>query len=225
MASTNLRLEDYPAIADFIFTSFERDLPDFTAKYKTMNGDYLNAAKSANITLKSIQATLLAKQLQKDVTIELYSAADALKKDVILLKDYAQRGKVAIVLLGDSVYLLANHNIEGALRTLREGLPYFIDNISNMPDMPDGFLDRLATQINEIDTLNNAQNMAINKSLESTTSNKEIYKQVYHYITDIAKAGKLIYANTQKVDEYTISKLQSRVRAAQKKDEKGETTK
>jgi hypothetical protein len=225
MASNNLRLEDYPAIADFIFTSFERDLADFTAKYKTMNNDYLAAATSANIALKSTQATLLTKQQQKDLTSELYSAADTLKKDIILLKDYAQRGKVATVLLGDSVYLLSNHNIEGALRTLREGLPYFINNISNMPDMPNGFLDRLITRINELDTLNNAQNTAINRSKESTANNKEVYKQVYQYITDIAKAGKIIYAKTPKADEYTISKLQSRVRAAQKKDEKGETSK
>ncbi|MBP1618523.1 MAG: hypothetical protein H6Q14_2350 [Bacteroidetes bacterium] len=220
-----LRLEDYPAIADFIFTSFERDLADFTAKYKTMNSDYLAAAKSANITLKSIQATLIAKLEQKDVTAELYTTADSLKSKIILLKDYAQRGKIPTDSLSDCVYKLTKRNIEGALLTLRSALPYYDQNSSKLLDMPDGFLVALSNQINELDTLNNAQNTAINRSKESTANNKEVYKQVYQYITDIAKAGKIIYAKTPKADEYTISKLQSRVRAAQKKDEKGETTK
>ncbi len=220
-----LRLEDYPAIADFIFTSFERDLADFTAKYKTMNGDYLTAAKSANITLKSIQATQPAKQQQKDVTAELYATADSLKSKVILLKDYAQRGKIQADSLSDCVYKLNKRNIEGALLALRNTLPYYDQNSSKLLDMPDGFLAELSGQLNDMDTLNNAQNTAINRSKESTANNKEAYKQVYQYITDIAKAGKLIYAKTPKADEYTISKLQSRVRAAGRKDQKEETPK
>ncbi len=220
-----LRLEDHSAVADFIFTSFERDLADFTAKYKTMNADYLTAAKAANIALKSIQATLLAKQQQKDVTAELYATADSLKSKVILLKDYAQRGKIQADSLSDCVYKLNKRNIEGALLALRNTLPYYDQNSSKLLDMPHGFLAALSDQINELDTLNNAQNTAINRSKESTANNKEVYKQVYQYITDIAKAGKIIYAKTPKADEYTISKLQSRVRAAQKKDGKGETTK
>ena len=36
----SLKQEDYPAIADFISVSFERDLAEFTEVYKTMNAEY-----------------------------------------------------------------------------------------------------------------------------------------------------------------------------------------
>lgn len=217
-----LRLEDYPAIADFIFTSFERDLSEFTAIYKTMDATYLSSARSANISLKTISANLIAKQEKKDATAELYAKADLLKNKIILLKDYAQRGKISADPLSDCVYKLSKRNIEGALLVLRDAFPYYQQNVSLLVDMPDGFLATLFSLVNEVDALNNAQNTAINRAIANTAASKEAYRQVYQYITDIAKAGKIIFAKTPKADEYTIWKLLTRVRAAQKRDEKGE---
>ncbi|MDO5523842.1 MAG: hypothetical protein Q4G48_07350 [Bacteroidia bacterium] len=216
MASLRFKQEDYPAVADFMINSFERDLADFTSKYRTMNSDYLAGFKESNAAVKIALSGVLTKERQKKMTSDLYAAADRLKDDVILLKDYALRGGLNGNAIGNAIKQLTGRNVEAAVKTVRDALPYYTEHAEALADMPEGFLGQMATDVAHLETLNAEQNRLMNERKQGTADNKLLYKALNKYLSEVGKAGKIIYKGTPKRDEYTISKIVSRVRAANK---------
>ena len=118
-----LKKENYTAVAEFMAVSFERDLADFTAIFRTINADYLSAFKDAINQVKSIETSFGIQMEQKQVTQELYELAEKIYNKVLLLKKYTERAKIDIPTLSSITTSLKNKNIEGAVKLLREVMP------------------------------------------------------------------------------------------------------
>lgn len=207
----NLKQENYTVVADFIAASFEKDLTDFTAVFKTMDINYLERfKKSINEAKNSVSATEI-KMKQKEATKKLYEKSKKLYESIYLLKKYAKRADTDVSMLDDIISNLKKKNIEGAIKLLRDAFPYLISISNKLVDMPDDFLSRIFPIISKLENLNIEQNILMNESKEKNNERKPIYKNLYKYISEIAEAGKVIYKNSYKKDEYTISKIISRI--------------
>ncbi|CEN33900.1 hypothetical protein [Capnocytophaga cynodegmi] len=207
--------EHYTAVADFIAVSFERDLSDFSNVFKTMNDSYLEKFKQAIESAKnSVSATEL-KMKQKEATKKLYKTSKELSDIVLLLKKYAKRANVDVSMLQETVNQLKARNVETPIKTLRDALPYLTSVANKLKDMPDNFLDKILPMVTSLENLNTEQNKLMNEGKKISNERKPIYKNLYKYISEIAEAGKIIYKDSYKKSEYTISKILARVQSKQ----------
>lgn len=216
MANTQLKQEDYAAIADFMLQSFERDKAEFLKHYKAMDDAFLADFKAANQALKTAPSVMTRVKQQQSVTLSLHHLLDETKRNVIFLNDYAKRAKLDVASLTKVVKQAVSRNAEGVVKTLRDALPYYEEHKREITNMPEGFLDSIKEQVAQIEALNADQDKSMNVKKSVTGANKTHYKNLYNYMAEVAKAGKLIYKGTPKVDEYTIQKVLSRVRVAKK---------
>ncbi|MDO4230277.1 MAG: hypothetical protein Q4C98_10710 [Capnocytophaga sp.] len=224
--SSNLKKESYTAVAEFMLVSFERDLSDFTKSFKTIDADYLSKFKEAIAEAKSLGSAMAIQAEQKNVTKKLYEYADELKDIVTFLKRYAEKANLETTILAKIATSLRTKNIEKSVIDTRAALPYFIENKDRMTDMPEGFLDKIEPIIANFERLNTSQNSLMNKRKQITSESKDVYKKLYEFISEIADIGKIIYKQSNKKDEYTISKILSRMSYTEKKKEiKAETSK
>ncbi|WP_254051981.1 hypothetical protein [Capnocytophaga canimorsus] len=81
--------------------------------------------------------------------------------------------------------------------------------------MPDNFLDKILPLVTSLENLNTEQNKLMNEGKKISNERKPIYKNLYKYISEIAEAGKIIYKDSYKKSEYTISKILARVQSKQ----------
>ncbi|GIM58828.1 hypothetical protein ACILD6_00590 [Capnocytophaga canimorsus] len=207
--------EHYTAVADFIAVSFERDLSDFSNVFKTMNDSYLEKFKQAIESAKnSVSATEL-KMKQKEATKKLYETSKELSDIVLLLKKYAKRANVDVSMLQETVNQLKARNVETPIKTLRDAFPYLTSVANKLEDMPDNFLDKILPLVTSLENLNTEQNKLMNEGKKISNERKPIYKNLYKYISEIAEAGKIIYKDSYKKSEYTISKILARVQSKQ----------
>lgn len=209
----NLKQENYIAVADFILVSFEKDLSSFKEVFKTMNENYLEKFKTLIEDAKNSVSSTEVKMRQKDVTKQLYEKIKNLNEILSLLKKYAKRVNVDVSMLNDIILNLKKKNVEGAIKLLRDAFPYLLSISNKLVDMPDDFLNRIYPLISNLENLNIEQNTLMNQSKEVNNERKPIYKNLYKYISEIAEAGKVIYKNSYKKDEYTISKIIARVQS------------
>ncbi|ATA76686.1 conserved hypothetical protein [Capnocytophaga canimorsus] len=207
--------EHYTAVADFISVSFERDLSDFSNVFKTMNDSYLEKFKQAiELAKNSVSATEL-KMKQKEATKKLYETSKELSDIVLLLKKYAKRANVDVSMLQETVNQLKARNVETPIKTLRDALPYLTSVSNKLEDMPENFLDKILPLVTSLENLNTEQNKLMNEGKKISNERKPIYKNLYKYISEIAEAGKIIYKDSYKKSEYTISKILARVQSKQ----------
>lgn len=208
-----LKQEHYTAIADFIVVSFERDLSDFSDVFKTMDDTYLDNFKQAIVSVKNAVSATELKMKQKEATKNLYQKAKELSDIVLLLKKYAKRADVDVPMLQETINHLKSRNIESPVKTLRDALPYLTSMANKMQDMPDNFLDKIPPLVTTLENLNTEQNRLMNESKKVNNERKPLYKQLYKYISEIAEAGKIIYKDSYKKSEYTISKILARIQS------------
>ncbi|MDO4881340.1 MAG: hypothetical protein Q3983_08685 [Capnocytophaga sp.] len=221
----SLKQEDYPAIADFIAVSFERDLVEFTGTYKTMNAEYLERFKNAITALKNHDSAAGLFVKQKETTARMYKISEEMKHKIVLLKDYCTRSGVDTSMIANMVQKINGKNIEGIIKSMRDALPYFMDNANKIADMPDGFLEKIVEQTKELDVLNVEQNRLMNERKLSTSEGKKLYEIVQKYIGEVAKAGKLIFKNDNRKDEYVISKIIARMKTIKQQKQEMEMKK
>lgn len=216
-----LKQEDYTAVADFMLVNLERDLKDFTKVFKTIDNDFLQAFKDANQELKNATSSVLVRQTQKQTTKEIYEKADSFKEKLSLLKVYIKRAKLEVPLLQETILALQNRNIEKVIKNTREFLPFINENKDKIKDMPNDFLSDIPNIIIEFETKNTEQNLLMSKGKQTTSEVKPLYKELYNYISEVAEVGKIVYKNTSKKEDYTISKVLQRMGATSvKKEEK-----
>lgn len=210
MAQKKLKQENYVTVADFMVASLERDLNDFTKFYKTMNSNYLEGFKNAIAQVREFSSTTFSRVEQKQTTQKLYQLADELAHKITLLKSYAKRAKKDAPTLTSIYKQLRSRNIEGATKELREAMPYIQNIAPELADMPDDFLNGIPDTITQMEELNTKQNVLINKNKLNTADKKPLYNALYTYISDVAEAGKIIYKDNTKKDEYIITKILNR---------------
>ena len=111
---------------------------------------------------------------------------------------------------------LTSSNIEGALLQCKDLKDYVVANQTVLEDngMATGFPAAIEAHRTSMTTQNELQNSTLNARKMLVDSNKTTYKELYSYISNVAKKGKLVFKGDVVEDEYNITRLLGRMRSA-----------
>lgn len=213
--STRIRLEEYTTLGDFIRKSYERDLDIIVVRYPKLGKPYRDSFLAKLAEVKTLEGSLFLTEEQKKATLQLYSAADYLGDELNFINTYLKELNLdtnAVTALKNDLF---KNNIEGAVLKM-ENVKQFLTQHQHLlveEGMRPGFPAELDDAKEKLEQLNLDQNDFMNRLKLLTKTNKDVYKELYGFITKIANAGKLIFKNDVKKDEYVIKKIVSRMRS------------
>ena len=212
-----LRKEEYTTLGDFIKVSFERDLATITARYPKLNEAYKNQFVAKLEEVKTLESGLMLTEEQKNATKSLYQEVDVVNKELNFLSSYCKDADISTEAVTDLKKALAKGNVEGAVLKIESVKQFINANAAVLIEegMATDFADTLGNHKTSLSTKNTLQNSTMNAHKTLTSNNKEKYNDLYAYITKIMRSGKLVFATSNIKDEYTISKVISRMRANQ----------
>lgn len=129
------------------------------------------------------------------------------------------RSKSQTLRSGGVLKKIRKRNFEGTLQTLKSLKEVVIENsallISN--GMKANTITMLENSFGAITSKSNEQTGYQQQRKAFTSTNKMLYKELYVYISEVAKLGKIIFQGEQKSSEYTIDNLIALVNSSQKK--------
>ena len=225
MANNNLNYEDYPAIGDALVASINRDQSEFMVHYKTMNTGFITEFQNAIDAVRAAASVLAKTEERKSVTKKLYDLADEVNKKLLFLLEYMEDADLDVRVISSIRSKFSSRNIEGAVKDLREVLPYLQTHKTALEtgDMPDGFLDYFSTVLPQMEVWNAEQISILSTRKSLVEANKVLFENAYSYISKVSNRGKKVFKKTIKKNDYTISKLLTQVRAEAKNKENSET--
>ena len=211
----SVRIEEYAPLGDFLMTSYVRDQSAIEVRFPKMDALYLGAFQSKLVEIKALESTLELTEEQKRVTAQLYAEADVVNKDLNFLISYMRDAGLPTDAVSDLKKSLSRGNIEGALLEMNDVKQYV--NAHKTALIAEGMLPTYADVIEghrvSMAAKNALQNSVMNNRKSVVDANIKEYKKLYAYITKVAEKGKLIFAGTVIEDEYSITKLISKMRA------------
>lgn len=218
--SLKLRLEEYVPAASFLKTSFTRDraeleevFSEFTSGYETEFGVQLE-------TVRTLEQSLVLTEEQKSVTRELNAAAYTLNKELNVLSFQFKRANMDTAVMTKVKKELAKGNIEGACQKVDAVVQLLANKSDTLQSkgMKTTYGEELAAKSESLLKKNVLQKRLMDSRGQLTEVNKAKYKQLLDYISTISQAGKILYDGFKKEDEYTMTKLISRMRAPKRDD-------
>lgn len=215
---TKLRMEEYVPAGTFLKTSFARDRAELSTRFSEFTANFELEFTAQLSKVDTLEQTLKLTKEQKQMTLSLYEAADALNKELSFLTFYFKGAGLENDVLIQLKYDLRVKNIEGACYKMGGLIQYVAENetILVSKGMELGFANVLTMIKNNLTAKNASQNEIMNIKKQLHEDNAIEYKKLYTYISSIVSAGKIMYSSVGKVDEYTITKLLSRMRVIKK---------
>jgi hypothetical protein len=217
-----LRIEEVPAIGQFIYDSYVTDeadfksfSPQFNDVYKTDYVDKFNAVKEI------LNSKILTAEL-KMITARMYNNAQKLKIEIDRLEAYTKLTQANLkVSVADfkfkEIRKAANKkDFEGLIENLKISLQLTQDNLVAL--QAKGFTPTAKTAIEDLRTafeLDNAeQNRKLDQRRQTVAENTDIINTFYEKISEILAIGKVLYkkTNPEKAKSYTLSAIQKRIR-------------
>jgi len=204
-----IQKEEYVPIVDTLLRSLARDIENFESANHLFNSAYLTAMqnKTDQVRAKETGDALLVQQ--KQATQDLYVLGNELNKPMKLLDLVVKKANVKTTLPSDVLKKIKNRNFEGALLALKA----LKDVVTSQSDV----LISNGMKADTVTVLENAFAAITAKSNEQTSfqqqrkaftsENKGLYKELYTYISEVAKLGKIIFQGEQKASEYTLENL------------------
>ncbi|BEV04622.1 hypothetical protein [Chryseobacterium gambrini] len=204
-----IQKEEYVPIADALLRSLTRDIDIFESSNHLFNSAYLTAMqnKTDQVRAKETGDALLVQQ--KQATQDLYVLGNELNKPMKLLDMVVKKANVKTTLPSDVLKKIKNRNFEGALLTLKA----LKDVVASQSDvlisngMKADTVTVLENAFAAITAKSNEQTSLQQQRKAFTSENKELYKELYTYISEVAKLGKIIFQGEQKASEYTLENL------------------
>lgn len=223
MGNSTLNYEEYPAIGDALIASFNRDQSELVQHYKTMDGDFVTGFQNSIDAVRAAASVLAKTEELKSVTKQLYGLADEANQKLLFLLDYVKDAGLESASISGIRSKLTTKNIEGAVYDLREVLPYLEGHQAELDagNMPKDFLKYFPPILPQMEAWNAEQIAIISNRKSLVEANKLLFENAYSYISKVSNRGKKVFRNTVKKDDYTISKLLTRVRAEKKSQEEG----
>lgn len=213
MKSLTIRQEEYPLVGMALSTSFERDKALFAEHYKSMDETYLKTFNTHIDAVKKLHSTASGLAAQKEATAKVYDLQKDLLRRAMFLKDYATYANADTKAATAATKTLRKSDTEAAIKHLRQAVVFYTPLAGQLTDMPEAFLEKIAQDTDQLETLNNEQNTAINFRTGLTAENRETYNVLDATFSKICNAGKRLFRGTPKADEYTLSKILKRIRA------------
>lgn len=211
---TKLRIEEYVPAGTFLKASFVRDRAELSTRFSEFTANFESEFTAQLAKVATLEQTLKLTKEQKQLTFSLYETADALNKELNFLAFYFKSTGLENDVLSQLKYDLRVKNIEGACYKMEELIQYVTENetILVSKGMSVGFANFLTATKDNLTIKNASQNEIMNIKGQLHEDNAKEYKKLYDYIATIICAGKIMYGSVGKVDEYTITKLISRMR-------------
>lgn len=214
MKGFTLKAEEYVPAATFLKTSFVRDREELSSRFSEFTPDYLAGFEAQLTKVTGLEQALILTEEQKGITASLYDASNVVNKDLNFLSFYFERAGLDTAIVTGVKKDLTSRNVEGACLKLA-GLIQFITGKSALLEskgMNAGFPAELDAARVNLMTKNELQNKVMDTKKQLYKDNKAEYDKLYDYVSMIAKAGKIMYDGMSKKDEYTVTKLISRMR-------------
>ncbi|SDG60523.1 hypothetical protein [Epilithonimonas hungarica] len=221
MGNNNLNYEEYPAIGDALIASFNRDQSELAEHYKMMNADFVIEFQNAIDAVRKTASVLAKTEELKSVTRQLYGLADEANQKLLFLIDYARDAGLESASISNIRSKLTTRNIEGAVYELREVLPYLESHQAELDagNMPKDFLKYFPPILPQLEAWNAEQIAIVSNRKSLVEGNKILFENAYSYISKVSNNGKKVFKDTVKKDDYTISKLLTKVRVEGKGEE------
>jgi hypothetical protein len=212
--SLRLRKEEYAPMSDFIRVSFVNNQPAFLARYPKMDAAYLAEFDAKTKKVKTLESGLVLTEAQKNATASLYAEASALNTELNFLTTYMKDSKLNTALVSDLKKDLRSYNFEGAVLKIQSIKQYIVANAKVLIEegMLASFPETLAAHELSLAQNNVLQNEFLNAHKKLVDANGQDFKDLYGFITKIARNGKLIFNNTITKDEFTMSKMMGKLR-------------
>lgn len=210
--------EEYVPIADALLNSFSRDLNLFEAENHLYNAAYLSAMqnKTNEVRVKETGDAVLL--LQKKTTQELYVLGSELAKPMKLLNIVFEKAGLKITLPSEVIKKVNKRNFEGLLSSLSSLKDVIASQSallisSGMKPDTEKFIQNT---FDAITAKSNEQSTYQQQRKAFTSANKGLYKELYVYISEVARMGKIIFQGEQKASEYTLENLVALVNSSRK---------
>ncbi|SEM55395.1 hypothetical protein SAMN05421856_104147 [Chryseobacterium taichungense] len=213
-----LQQEEYVPMADVLLRSFSRDLSIFEAENHLFNSEYLQAMQSKTDEVRAKEAADLVLAQQMQSTEDLYILGDQLNKPLKILNMVIKKANIKTSVATDILNKIKKRNFEGALMSLNS-LKQIVSAQSALLQANGMKADMLATledAFTAITTKSNEQTAFQQQRKAFTSTNKHLYKELYKYISEVAKLGKIIFSGEQKASEYTIDHILAMLHASKR---------
>ncbi|MGH2666353.1 hypothetical protein [Flavobacterium sp.] len=209
-----LRIEEYVPMGTFLKASFVRDRTELATRFSEFTAEYEEEFTTQLEKVDQLEQSLKLTNEQKKVTQSLYEQADALNNELNFLSFYFKRAALDTSNLSQLKKDLRVKNIEGACYKMEGFVQYVSENEEVLVEkgMKTGFADTLRIVKQDLAAKNASQNEIMDIKKQLYEDNTREYRKLYTYITTIVSAGKIMYASVNKLDEYTLTRLISRMR-------------
>jgi hypothetical protein len=213
-----IRKEEYSPLGDFVKISFVRDQAAIAVRFPKLDGDFLDAFAAKLEEVKVLESKFAMTEEQKSTTASLSAEAALLNKELNFLSSYFEDAGLDTEAVSSLKQELFDGNIEGAGLKI-EGLKQYVEAHSTALEeegMAADFPEVLEAYKASLAEKNKLQNSFINNRKRLTDANNKEYIALYGFISRIMKAGKLVFDDKVVEDEYTISRVLKRMRAAKR---------
>jgi len=210
--------EEYVPIADALLASFRRDLPQLEAENHLYNADYLLAMQNKTDEVRAKESGDATLAQQKLTTKELYTLGNTLVKPMKLLNIVFDKAGMENPLASDVLKKVNSRNFEGTLKNLKS-LKEVVASQSTLltsAGMKANTEAMLQDAFDAITAKSNEQSNLQQQRKAFSSENQGVYRELYSYISQVAKIGKIVFQGEQKASEYTIENLIAMVNASRK---------
>ena len=203
-------------MGDFIKASFERDQSTIVARFPKLDGDFFNGFSAKLEEIKTLESGLVQTEQQKNATAALYAEAALLNKELNFLSGYMREAGISSAAVADLKDCLNRGNIEGAILKIESIKQFVVANQAALEaeGMARDFISLLDSHKMSLAAKNAQQNILMNSRKQLTEANNAQYNKLHDFIKKVGRAGKLVFDGDVRKDEYTLSKVVARMRAA-----------
>ena len=216
--NANVKIEEIAPLGDFVLTSYTRDFGAIESKFPKLNADFKAEFEAKLALVKDLESSLVLTEQQKGVTASLYAEANELSKELNFLKVYVKDAGLNFGVVLPLKQDLQNGNIEGALLKMEAVKQFVVTHKTALMEegMPAEFDVVLTNYKLSMTTKNNLQNEILNNRKQLTEVNKVHYDELKDMIKKICSKGKLVFTKTVYENEYVVTKVAQRMRAAKR---------
>ncbi|MDX2302746.1 MAG: hypothetical protein NW226_08090 [Microscillaceae bacterium] len=228
-----LKLDEIPAVGQFIYDSYLADEADFKAFSPQFDETYkTDLAERFNTVKEIINAKVITAEL-KVVTARMYENISVLKEQINRLEAYAKLAKTSLkVVLADfrfkEVRRLANKkDFEGLIENLKITIQMVSENMEAL--QAKGFTQESKTALETMriafETDNAEQNRKLDQRRQHVANNNETINALYEKLSEILTIGKVLYKKSkpEKAKSYTLAEIRKRVSIPRKTNKEEKT--
>ncbi len=220
----NCKDEELVVVCDYVQTSLQRDLSDFTAFATKFNQHYLADFQGKIQAIRQIVFPYDKTNELKIVTACLYAGMDELINFLDRLEGYIKLSKNAVPISATDFGTFAlkkkirSRDAEGTLKELQQ----VISNVEKYREpleeqgLSHKAMEQLSAAFDEINTGNQKQYEIVSSRRILTVENINMLNALYAQMMEICGIGKILYKKSQKekLPDYTFVYLKKKVRIA-----------